>query len=199
MPDGAQATLILASGSPRRRALLERMHLIFQVVPADGDGPASSEDPARRVRHHAEFKARQVARSHPDSWVLAADTLVHAGDRFLPKPSHAEQAREMLEFLVHCGLHQVWTGACLIGPAGEMVSQADSAEVAFRPIPAAALEEYIQGQEWCDKAGAYAIQGWAGQYAELVHGEMDTVVGLSGNAVLDLFAVSGLPPEAFRR
>jgi septum formation protein len=105
----------------------------------------------------------------------------------------------MLEFLQACGDHEVWTGVCLIGPDGGQVSRADVAGVHFAAIPGVAVEEYLQGTEWQDKAGAYAIQGWAGAYARLASGDMGTVVGLSENAVLALFEASGLPPGAFRR
>jgi septum formation protein len=101
--------------------------------------------------------------------------------------------------LASLGEHQVWTGSCLIGPDGQEFSRTDCAEVAFSEIPITRLEEYLKGSEWVDKAGAYAIQGWAGTYATLVSGDFDTVVGLSKTAVIALFSKAGLPPGAFRR
>ncbi|MGB0953689.1 MAG: nucleoside triphosphate pyrophosphatase [Planctomycetota bacterium] len=191
--------LILASGSPRRRDLLKDLELRFQVLPALGDGPASSADPAIRVMGHARHKAEEVAALHPGRWVLGADTLVHASGRFLPKPSDREDAASMIRHLVAVGTHQVWTGSCLIGPDGTLWERADASEVRFDAIPETALQTYLDGQEWCDKAGAYAIQGWAGGYAQVLDGALDNVVGLSKHAVLALFQSAALPPDAFRR
>jgi septum formation protein len=192
-------SLVLASASPRRSLLLERLGLEFEVLGATGDGPAWSVDPAERVLAHARFKAREVAVARPQSWILAADTLVHGDGGFFPKPRDRQHAASMLARLVEMGEHQVWTGSCLLDPEGHCRERADVATVAFRGIPAARLEAYLAGTEWRDKAGAYGIQGWAGDYTELLEGDFDTVVGLSASAVFRLFADAGLPPEAFRR
>lgn len=192
-------TLILASGSPRRKAILKDLELRFQVLPALGDGPALGEDPAARVIGHARHKTEEIASAHPGRWVLGADTLVHAGGRFLPKPTDRAEAEAMIRHLVACGSHQVWTGSCLIGPDGTSWSRADASTVRFTGIPEAALDDYLDGEEWCDKAGAYAIQGWAGQYATVEEGQIDNVVGLSREAVSGLFAAASLPHDAFRR
>lgn len=191
--------LLLASGSPRRRDLLKDLKLRFQVLPALGDGPASSDDPALRVMGHARYKTEEVAAAQPQRWVLGADTLVYAGHRFLPKPTDRNEAAAMIRHLVATGTHQVWTGSCLIGPDGSLWERADVSEVRFQSIPEEALHTYLDGEEWCDKAGAYAIQGWAGQYAEVLDGKLDNVVGLSQDAVLALFQAAALPPDAFRR
>jgi len=191
--------LILASGSPRRREMLESLQLDFQVRIADGDGPIVSQNPADRVLGHALFKARALASECPTDWVLAADTLVYGQDKFFPKPKNRAHAKFMLEQLVAMGEHEVWTGSCLIGPDGQEFSRAEMSRVAFEVIPPQALTRYLEGREWTDKAGAYAIQGWAGAYTQLLEGDFNTVVGLSQSAVLELFAQAGLSPEAFRR
>ena len=191
--------LILASGSPRRRALLEDLELRFQVLPACGDGPAIGEEPGPRVVGHARHKTEEVAQTESGRWVLGADTLVHAGGRFLPKPKNRAEAESMLRHLVAVGQHEVWTGSCLIGPDGSCWTRADVSQVRFGAIPEDALQAYLAGTEWCDKAGAYAIQGWAGTFAAVEAGEMDNVVGLSRDAVLGLFQAASLPPDAFRR
>ncbi|MCP4093200.1 MAG: Maf-like protein [Planctomycetes bacterium] len=191
--------LILASASPRRRELLESLHLDFAVKSASGDGPVVSSDPGERVLGHAFFKARALAEQESGDWILAADTLVYGQGMFFPKPKDRSHAKAMVEQLVAMGEHEVWTGSCLIGPDGQEFGRMDLAKVAFQSIPEADLETYLNGQEWADKAGAYAIQGWAGSYTELLHGEFGTVVGLSQGAVLELFAQANLSPEAFRR
>jgi len=192
-------SLVLASASPRRRALLESLSLHFTVVPAVGDGPVISVNPGERVLGHACFKAHEVAKECPAAWILAADTLVFGGDEFFPKPENCAHARIMLERLSALRAHQVWTGTCLLSPQGREFRHLDHAKVAFAPIPSAALESYLKGVEWTDKAGAYAIQGWAGQYATLLEGKFGTVVGLAETAIFALFDQAGLSPEAFRR
>jgi len=196
IPEGP---LVLGSGSPRRRDLLQRLQLDFEIQTADGDGPVVSDSPAARVEGHAIFKAKQVASRNPQRWILAADTLVYGDGRFLPKPKDAADAGEMLEFLQSIGQHQVWTGACLIAPDGSQWARADCAEVRFASIPDGELDKYLATAEWKDKAGAYAIQGWAGNYATLEQGDLDTVVGLAEITVLGLFHAAGLPKQAFRR
>lgn len=191
--------LVLASASPRRRDLLKSLDLSFEVCSATGDGPVTSGEPGPRVLGHACFKARQVAVAQQQCWVLAADTLVYGGGDFFPKPTDVSHAQAMLERLVELGQHEVWTGSCLIGPEGKEFQRMDCAKVAFSKIGVKELSKYLQGSEWADKAGAYAIQGWASQYATLLEGEFDTVVGLSKTAVLTLFHQAGLPPDAFRR
>lgn len=194
-----QETLVLGSGSPRRRDLLQRLGLDYEIQTSEGDGPVVSEVPDLRVKGHARFKAEQVAVMKPKRWVLAADTLVYGDGRFLPKPKDSNQAREMLQFLQNVGKHEVWTGACLMAPDGASWSRADRAVVDFAPIPSGELEKYLLGSEWQDKAGAYAIQGWAGKYATLCAGDLDTVIGLAEITVLGLFHAAGLPKQAFRR
>ncbi|MFK5955556.1 MAG: Maf family protein [Planctomycetota bacterium] len=194
-----EETLVLGSGSPRRGDLLLRLGINFEIQTAGGDGPIVSDLPAARVRGHAVFKAKQVAKIKPHRWVLAADTLVYAQGRFLSKPKGKEDARNMLHLLQSIGDHEVWTGGCLISPSGESWVRAERALVGFYPIPDLELESYLEGVEWVDKAGAYAIQGWASSYACLREGELDSVVGLAEITVLGLFRAAGLPKQAFRR
>ena len=84
--------------------------------------------------------------------------------------------------------HEVWTGIVLIGDDGGLLEAADRAEVRFRSIPEDQLQAYLAGEEWRDKAGAYAIQGVAGGWAELLSGELETVIGLSTRTVRQLLA-----------
>lgn len=177
--------LVLASTSPRRSALLAAAGFRFEVLDPGPDGPGNHAEPGRRVLQHAAFKALAGARLRPGRWLVAADTLVWCRGRFLPKPADAGEARDMLQWLAETE-HQVWTGVCVVDPDGRLRQRADRAEVRFRPIPAAELEAYLQGSEWQDKAGAYAIQGWAGAWTELLSGSLDTVIGLDPNTVADL-------------
>jgi septum formation protein len=169
---------VLASTSPRRLALLREAGYLFTAVDPGEDGPGISPDPATRVLEHAEYKARSGARQAPDRLVLASDTLVWCADEFLPKPVDRADADRMLS-LLESREHQVWTGVCLLqAVGGQMWSEATSARVRFGQIPSAEREAYLVGSEWSDKAGAYAIQGTAGRWCELIEGDYNTVVGL---------------------
>ncbi|MBC8327507.1 MAG: septum formation protein Maf [Planctomycetes bacterium] len=181
--------LVLASTSPRRRALLEAAGIDFELVDPGDDGPSQAVDPAQRVLDHARFKALEGARLRPGRRVLAADTLVWVAGDFLPKPADREQAEAMLRRLSGRN-HEVWTGVVLATEGGRLLEAADRAEVRFGPLPEGQLQSYLAGQEWCDKAGAYAIQGAAGRWAELVSGELETVIGLSTGTVLRLLAAA---------
>lgn len=190
---GVGKPLILASGSPRRRQVLAELGLSFEVYPASGDGPSNATEAPRRVLDHAHFKAKEVQRAFPEHWVLAADTMVFCRGRALGKAADVTEARQMIADLVAAGTHEVWTGAVLLGPGEKQASRADSSQVSFIAPPEEALAAYLAGEEWCDKAGAYAIQGWAGSYATLEKGWRGTVVGLAKETVLALGEALGLP------
>jgi len=171
------------------------MGLEFLCDPASGDGPGNESAPAAQVLAHARYKAAEVLQRHPDARVLAADTLVAIGSETLGKARNRADAADMLQRLVAAGTHQVWTGAVLLTGEG-IAERADVAQVRFRPIPEEAMARYLNGQEWVDKAGAYALQGWAGNYASLTSGWRGTVVGLDEEAVRALHQTLGLPIDA---
>ena len=167
------------------------MGLQFECVPAAGDGPALSADPAERVLGHARHKAEEVRRALPaPAFVLAADTLVWRDGAFLAKPADRAEAEIMLRGLSGRE-HSVWTGAVLLDPEGRRHERADEARVRFAAIPEPDLQEYLAGAEWRDKAGAYGLQGWAARHARLTAGEAGTVIGLAESAVADLLARAG--------
>jgi septum formation protein len=187
----APCNLILASSSPRRQALLKELGLPFEICAADSDGPVVSSLPGERVAGHALFKAQQIAAQNPGCWVLSGDTLVYGASEFFEKPRDKSQARRMLQRLEVIGEHRVYTACCLISPASEVFQHVDSAKVAFQAIPAGDLETYLNGDEWRDKAGSYAIQGWAAQYASCAAEDFETIVGMSKVTVKKLFVESG--------
>src|SRR5271163_4897468 len=125
--------IILASGSPRRRELLGKMGVRFEVITADVE---EVMDPAKvalkaMAGHNAGLKARAVAKTNPGRWVLGADTIVVLGERVLGKPPTPEAAREYLAALSG-RVHEVITGCCLIGPQGNLRSLHDTSRVRFR-------------------------------------------------------------------
>jgi septum formation protein len=171
--------LVLASGSPRRRALLRRLGRPFRVVVPDVDERAlPGEDPARHVRRLALAKARAVARRVPAGLVLGADTVVALDGRILGKPRDARDAVLMLS-LLSGRTHEVLTGVALVaGGARRGPTAVVRTRVTMRPLRAGEIRDYVAGGEPLDKAGAYAIQGGARRFVERVEGSRTNVVGL---------------------
>jgi septum formation protein len=169
--------LILASQSPRRRALLAAAGFAFDVDPVDVDETwQAGEFPAVYVERVARLKAAEGARRHPDSIVLAADTAVVLGDVVFGKPADAAGARRMLHAL-RGRSHEVLTGIA-IGAAGEIVSSVECTTVWFDAVPDADVDAYVASGEPLDKAGAYAIQGMASRFITRIEGSYSNVVGL---------------------
>ena len=190
MTDRDPVAIVLASTSPRRRSLLAEAGLSFDCLDPGPDGESDAQDPKRRVMDFAATKAAAGHSLRPDAVVLASDTLVWCEGEFLPKPIDRADAERMLN-LLQGRQHQVWTAVCVRNPAGQVFEDAAVADVAFDQIPAAQLEDYLNGSEWADKAGAYGIQASAGAWAKVVAGEMDTVIGLPVKLSLSLLRQAG--------
>lgn len=188
MTDGR---LILASGSPRRRQLLELLGLAFDVAPADVDeSPRGEEEPADFARRVARDKALEVAGRWPGRPVLGADTVVEVDSAILGKPSSRAEAESMLRRLSGRS-HFVHTALALIfsDTTHELV---DTAEVEFVDLSDEIIRWYVATDEPMDKAGAYAIQGLGGLLVANVTGSPHTVVGLPIHRLPELFAAHGL-------
>lgn len=173
------SAIILASASPRRRELMKRLSISFQVIPS---GVAESEDEFLSLHEicqlNAYRKARDVAKSCPDYLVIGADTLVCLQDRRFGKPADLEEADEMLAALSG-QTHEVVTGVCLIHLRAhrQRVFAVNSA-VKFRRLSAADRRHYLENVNPLDKAGAYAIQEKGDWIVEEVLGSYANVVGL---------------------
>ncbi|MAQ15516.1 MAG: septum formation inhibitor Maf [Sandaracinus sp.] len=172
--------LVLASASPRRRELLGLVTLPaaeLEILPADIDeSERPGEEPAEYVRRMARSKAEAVARQRPESWVLAADTIVALGDAVLAKPADAPENAAMIARLAGRP-HQVTTAVALArGEVREVL--AITTEVRFRPLTASEVEEYAATGEGLDKAGGYGIQGRGAALVEGITGSYTNVVGL---------------------
>jgi septum formation protein len=183
--------LVLASGSPRRRQLLELIGLKFSVVPANIDEtPFDGEDPTTCASRVAREKAAEVAARQPGRMVLGSDTVVEIDSEILGKPASEDEAEAMLErlsgrsHLVHTALALVVDGRC-----HEVI---DSASVQFVELTDDLIRWYVSTGEPMDKAGAYAIQGLGGLLVEAVDGSPHTVVGLPVHRLPELFAAHGL-------
>ncbi len=188
--------IILASQSPRRRELLERMGLApFSVIPARGEeiaDPALS--PPELVEELSRRKAAEVASSHPDSLVIAADTVVSIDGLVLGKPRSEEDAVRMLSRLSGRE-HTVYTGLTLrLGSRADTGHEA--ALVRFRPLSPADIDHYVATGEPMDKAGAYGIQGYGAMLVEGIQGDYYNVMGLPVCRLARMLADFGLDPLA---
>jgi len=184
--------IVLASGSPRRRQLLEMLGIPFRVVAPDVDetlGPA--EQPEGYVTRLAREKARTVAARERDAVVLAADTTVVLRGRVFEKPGTPDQAADMLRRL-QGRKHQVLT-AVAVASDGRLEHALDVTDVTFRRLSSQLIAEYVATGEPLDKAGAYAIQGKGAALVEGIHGDFFGVMGLPLRLALDLLARFGVP------
>lgn len=174
--------LVLASASPRRLALLAQAGIVPDAVLSTDidESPKRAELPRLYALRLAQEKARAAAARHDDggaAYILAADTVVAAGRRILPKAETPQQVRECLERLSG-RRHQVLTAIAVIAPGGRLVSKIAMTRVSFRRLADAEIDAYVQGGEGLGKAGGYAIQGRAEVFVKEICGAYSTVVGL---------------------
>ena len=185
---------ILASASPRRKQLLTKAGAHFTVItPEYRERNRSEHDPAALVQEQALGKARagEAISRMPQLAVLGADTLVVCDDEVFGKPRDREMARAMLTALGG-RTHYVVTGLALLLFSGEAITRAVTTEVKMEPWPQALLETYLSGDEWTDKAGAYAIQGTAALTISAITGSYTNVVGLPLHATYRLLTENGV-------
>lgn len=172
--------LILASASPRRLDLLAQIGIVpDQVLPADIDETVlKNELPRALALRLAKGKAEKIAKENPDSFVLAADTVVAAGRRILDKPKDANDVRTALE-LLSGRRHVVYGGICIIAPGGKSKCTVCETIVSFRRLDARDIADYVDSGDWEGKAGSYAIQGMASTFVKFLSGSYSNVIGLS--------------------
>src|SRR3989441_830903 len=185
-PSRGDHRLILASGSPRRRELLEMLGVPFGViVPAVDETRKTSELPDRYVVRVARDKALAVARQEPGAVVLAADTaVVLRAEEVFGKPRSPEEAVAMLQRL-EGRTHQVMSAVAVA--QGERVEHAiDITDVTFRTLPERTIADYVATGEALDKAGAYAVQGRGAVLVEGIRGDFFGVMGLPLRLALQL-------------
>lgn len=169
--------LILASRSPRRSELLNAAGIAFEVLAADIDEtPHADESPVAYVERLAIEKARAVLALRPDARVLGADTTVTIDGEILGKPEDEADARRMLR-LLNGRVHDVHTGVALVSRAG-VRSAVDTTRVWFNAMTDEDISWYVATGEPVDRAGAYAIQGFASRFIGRIEGSYSNVVGL---------------------
>lgn len=175
--------IILASGSPRRRELLEQIGIPFEVMTSNADEITDAEEPEKIVKELSGMKAQAVfdecikkGGEYLNAVVIGADTIVYHDGRVLGKPKTREEAKKMIYSLSgkeHC----VYTGVTILG-CGQPVSFAEKTVVFVYDMSEEEIETYVSTGEPMDKAGAYGIQGRFAAYVSSINGDYNNVVGL---------------------
>lgn len=169
--------IILASGSPRRRELLNTLGLSFMVCPAEGDEIApDGAGPGEIVKTLSRAKAEEVGQRFAEELIIAADTIVCLDGKVLGKPKDEADARAMLSSLSGRA-HEVYTGVTVM--LGEdTLCEDECTKVFFRELSAEEIDAYVASGDPMDKAGAYGIQGKASLMVERIEGDYFNVMGL---------------------
>ena len=181
----ARSSLILASGSPRRLALLQQIGVEPDFLsPVDADETPMKAEAGRSLakrlaRDKAELAHKLSRRNEgqENSYILAADTVVSIGRRILPKAELLDEAAYCLR-LLSGRAHKVHTGVTLVTPSGNERHRLVETRVRFKKLSKDELESYLASGEWRGKAGGYAIQGIAGAFVIKLIGSYSNVVGL---------------------
>lgn len=189
---------ILASGSPRRKELLNQIGASFTVFTSNAkEESGDAEKVEELVMRNAEAKARTVAVAHPELPVLGADTVVSLAGRMYGKPKDKADACRMLAELSG-RTHEVSTGIAFV-KKGTVYADVVTTKVTFAAMSAEEIAQYAETGEPLDKAGAYAVQGKAAVFIEKIDGSYSNVVGLplyaltrlAGKAGVDLYGNHG--------
>lgn len=170
--------IILASGSPRRRELLEMLRVKdLEIVPANGEKKPHPElSPDALVAELSRAKAAEVYSAHPDALVIGADTVVSVDGTVLGKPADRDDAVRMLRMLSGRA-HHVFTGVTVMC-SGVVRQHTERTEVRFRSLTDEEILAYVDTGEPMDKAGAYGVQGIASLLVEGIDGDFFNVMGL---------------------
>lgn len=191
---------MLASASPRRLQLLERVGLTPDLLnPSDVDElPHKRETPRALSIRLAKEKALRalemplVKELGPNAFVLAADTVVGLGRRILPKAETVEQVRDCLSLLSGRS-HWVYSTVCLIAPGKKLSTRCVETKLRFKRLSREDIDSYIASNEWRGKAGGYAIQGRAEAFVRLLTGSHSAVIGLPLYETVHLLEGAGYP------
>lgn len=193
MNDQGQATgpVILASGSPQRKEILERIGVRFQIR-VSGVEEIVEGNPSEVVLANALLKAREIATEAPGALVIGCDTDVVLEGRVVGKPEDESRAREYLARLSGRD-HSVFSGLAVLGPEeGRVRSGVAESTVRFRELGEDEINRYVASGEWRGRAGGYAIQGRGSALVAGVDGDISNVIGLPVGLLLDLAPELGL-------
>jgi septum formation protein len=192
--------LVLASGSPRRLALLNQAGIEpdslqpaeIDEIPVKGELPRALANRLAREKALVALASVKIDDELRGSYIIAADTVVAVGRRVMPKAQMLEDAAACLRMLSGRN-HRVYTGICLVTPKGTFRQRLVETRVRFKRLSGEDLEAYLASGEWRGKAGGYAIQGLAGTFVVKMVGSYSNVVGLPLYETLSLLSGEGYP------
>lgn len=179
--------IILASGSPRRKELLEKNNIPFKIIKSNVEEVIdNSLDPKEVVRNLSRIKALDVFKDYPNDFVIGADTIVVIDDLILGKPKNRHDAYLMLKRL-NGRCHKVMTSVTFASKE-EIKTILAISNVYFKDITDDDINKYLDTDEPYDKAGAYAIQGIASKFISHIEGDYNTIVGFPIDLVIEELA-----------
>ena len=192
--------LVLASGSPRRLALLNQAGIEpdslqpadVDEIPVKGELPRALANRLARAKAQAALASVRISEELRGSYILAADTVVAVGRRIMPKADTLEDAAACLRLLSGRN-HRVYTGICLVTPKEAFRQRLVETRVRFKRLSNEDLEAYLASGEWRGKAGGYAVQGLAGTFVVKMVGSYTNVVGLPLYESMSLLGGEGYP------
>ena len=184
--------IVLASTSPRRRELMERLGVPFDVIAPEGVEEIQEGDPVEVVTRNASAKASEVACGLSEGLVVGADTVVVVDDVILGKAEDPQEAKAMLEALKG-RMHRVLTGLAVVdAETGRRDVSVVETKVWIHPLTDREIGEYVSTGEPMGKAGGYAIQGAGGALVERIEGCFENVVGLPLSRLRSILGGFGL-------
>jgi septum formation protein len=192
--------LVLASGSPRRLALINQIGIEpdalrpaeIDETPERGELPRACANRLARRKAEAAFASIKSDEELSGAYILAADTVVAVGRRILPKAELLDEAAQCLRLLSGRN-HRVYTGVCLVNPKGTFRQRLVETRVRMKRLTEEDIEAYLASGEWSGKAGGYAAQGLAGSFIVKIVGSYSNVVGLPLYETATLMAGEGYP------
>jgi septum formation protein len=186
-------TIVLASASPRRKELLEKIGLKFMIDPSDYPEDRYWDlSPLEQAKAISLGKARVAAQKYPEAIIIAADTFGVMGSRILGKPRNAREASQMLQSMSGKS-HRVITGFTVLDASrNKSITRIVETRVYFKPLSLSEINNYIKSGEPLDKAGAYAIQGLGSLLVEKIKGDYYNVVGLPLQALAEVLKEFGI-------
>lgn len=178
--------IVLASTSPRRKELLEKTGIVFEICPGDYEEDMTlSMEPKELAKFLSKGKAESVVSKFPDALIIGSDTFLAFNDMVLGKPHKPEKAKEMLQML-RGNCHSVLTGYAIIDTKNnKIVNDVVETKVYFKNYSDQEIDEYIATGEPLDRAGAYAIQERGAALVEKIEGDLDSAIGLPVKNILE--------------
>ena len=192
--------LVLASGSPRRLALINQAGIEpdalqpadIDEIPLKGELPRACANRLARAKAEAALAAVRLDEELRGAYIIAADTVVAVGRRILPKAELLDEAAQCLRLLSGRN-HRVHTGVCLVTPKEAFRQRLIETRVRFKRLTDDDIEAYLASGEWRGKAGGYAAQGLAGSFIVKMVGSYSNVVGLPLYETVGLLSGEGFP------